>query len=370
MGSILGLGLSHYPGPVVEPEYWPRRLSRNVEVGRIAPELFAAKDRWPAAMRAEWGDDEGVTAARAHRDRLVAGYARLRAELDAFAPDVVLIWGDDQYENYRAECIPAFCVGIFEEIVSRPYNGGKESFRTETNVWGKPPDAELRIAGHPDAALGVCNALLESGFDVAYSFKLSHPKGLAHSFNNTILYLDFEERGFPYPVVPVHVNCYGNELMRTSSGVAGSDRRLISPHAPSPKRCFELGRATARFFAQSPWRVALIGSSSWSHASLTKKHGRLYPDVVADAQRLDDLRSGRFSTWGDIPISAIEDAGQHEILNWICLAGAMTEAGQVADVHDFVPSYIFNSAKCFASFPPVKAKLDIRPVAAEASGSR
>src|ERR1700722_20032259 len=167
MGSILGLGLSHYPGPLVEPEYWPRRLSRNVEVGRIAPELFEAKDRWPAAMRAEWGDDEGVTAARAHRDRLVAGYARLRAELDAFAPDVVLIWGDDQYENYRQECIPAFCVGIFDEVISHPYGGGKESFRTETNVWGKSPETELRIAGHPEAALGVCRGLLDSGFDIA-----------------------------------------------------------------------------------------------------------------------------------------------------------------------------------------------------------
>jgi hypothetical protein len=352
MGSILGLGLSHYPGPLVEPEFWPNRLSTNVEVGRIAPELFEARDRWPEAMRAEWGDDEGVTAARAHRDRLVAGYARLRAELDAFAPDAVLIWGDDQYENYRAECVPPFCIGIFEEVVSRPYSGGTQ-FRTKRNVWGKPSDAELRITGHPEAAAALCRSLLlDSGIDMAYSLKFSHPMGLAHSFNNTILYLDFEQRGFPYPVIPVHVNCYGNELMRTASGVASADRRLLSPPAPSPKRCFELGRATARFFAESPWRVALIGSSSWSHASLTVKHGRLYPDVAADAQRLEELRSGRFSTWGEIPLAAIEDSGQHEILNWICLAGAMTELGQSADVYDFAESYIFNSAKCFAAFPP------------------
>lgn len=351
MGSILGLGLSHYPGPLVAPEFWPNRLSTNVDVGRIAPELFAAKDRWPSAMRAEWGDDQGVSAARAHRDRLIAGYARLREELDAFAPDVVLIWGDDQYENYRAECIPPFCIGIFDEVISRPYGGGKQ-FHTNQNVWGKAPDAELRIAGHMEAALGLCRSLLDDGFDMAYSYKFSHPAGLAHSFNNTILYLDYEQRGFTYPVIPVHVNCYGNELMRTASGVASADRRLISPQAPSPKRCFELGRATARFFAASPWRVALIGSSSWSHASLTKKHGRLYPDVTADAQRLAELRNGTFGTWGEIPIATIEDAGQHEILNWICLAGAMTELGQTADVHDFAESYIFNSAKCFAVFQP------------------
>jgi catalytic LigB subunit of aromatic ring-opening dioxygenase len=365
MGALLGLGLSHYPGPIVAPEYWPRRISRNVEVGRIAPELFAAKDQWPARMREEWGDDEGQTAARKHSARLVAGYAQLRRELDAFAPDLVFIWGDDQYENFRQECVPPFCVGIFDEVVSRPYDGGRESFSTDTNVWGIAPDAELRIKGHREAALDVCRSLLDGGFDVSYSFATSHPKGLAHSFNNTILYLDYEQTGFPYPVIPFHVNCYGNELMRTASGVAKENRKLLSPPAPSPRRCFDLGRATARFFADSPWRVALIGSSSWSHASLTTKNGRLYPDTPADSRRLAELKSGGFRQWGELTREAIVDAGQHEILNWICLAGAMTEAGQTPLVVDYVESCIFNSAKCFAVFPPAAPLSGV--VAADAS---
>jgi hypothetical protein len=37
MGEILGLGLSHYPGPVSPAKYWSRMVARNVEVGRIAP---------------------------------------------------------------------------------------------------------------------------------------------------------------------------------------------------------------------------------------------------------------------------------------------------------------------------------------------
>ena len=39
-------------------------------------------------------------------------------------------------------------------------------------------------------------------------------------------------------------------------------------------------------------------------------------------------------------------------LNWIALAGAMTEMGMKVEVIDYVESYIFNSAKCFALFPP------------------
>jgi hypothetical protein len=352
MAEIIGMGLSHYPGPLVPVEHWPNMLSRNVEHGRIAPELFADKSRWPAEMRAEWGDDQGQTAAVEHRRRLLAGYKRLRQELDAFRPDIVLIWGDDQYENYKKDCIPAFCVGIHEQVVSRPYGGGKIPFKTTENAWGLPADTELPIRGHYQAASALCRHLLESDFDIAYSRETRHPAGLAHSFNNTVLYLDFERRGFDYPVIPFHVNCYGNQLMSTSASTVGEGVKEISPPSPSPARCFEIGRATARFFANSPWRVALIGSASWSHGSLTQKHGRLYPDVDADRRRYDELRSGGFADWGRISQEEIEVSGQHEVLNWICLAGAMSELGHSAEVVDFVESYVFNSAKCFALFSP------------------
>jgi hypothetical protein len=352
MGEILGLGLSHYPGPSVPVESWTEMLHRNVEHGRIAPELFADKSRWPKEMRAEWGDDEGQSAAREHRRRLLAGYKRMRQELDAFKPDILLIWGDDQYENFKENCVPAFCVGIYGTIVNRPYGGGSIPFKTTKNAWGLPNDTELQTRGHYEASRALCEHLLVNGFDVAYSRKVTHPNGLAHSFVNTVLFLDYEREGFDYPIIPVHVNCYGNALINNSARLAGAGADEISPPSPSPARCFDIGRATARFFKESPWRVALIGSSSWSHASLTGKHGRLYPDIVADRKRHEDLRSGGFKLWGKLTSNEIEDAGQQELLNWICLGGAMTELGREAEIIDFVESYIFNSSKCFAIFPP------------------
>jgi hypothetical protein len=352
MGEIIGMGLSHYPGPMVPVESWPTMLQRWVEIGRIKPELFAARDQWPEAMRREWGDDEGQAAARAHRDRLLAGYRRLREELDAFQPDVVLIWGDDQFENYKRNCVPAFAVGIFDEVISKPFDGNAVVFKTEENAWGLPPDTELPIRGHYQAARDLAKALLDGGFDVAYSLQFDHPRGLAHSFNNTVVYLDYDRQGFDYPVIPFHVNCYGSQLLKTSASAVGEGADVTTPPSPSPARCFELGGAIARFFADSPWRVALIGSSSWSHGSLTPKHGRLYPDLAADRVRHEELRSGDFSRWGSITQEEMEDSGQHELLNWIALAGAMTEMGMKAQVVDFVESYIFNSSKCFALFPP------------------
>ena len=46
------------------------------------------------------------------------------------------------------------------------------------------------------------------------------------------------------------------------------------------------------------------------------------------------------------------DSGQHEFLNWVCLAGAMSELGHKADIVDYVETYVFNSEKCLAIFRP------------------
>jgi hypothetical protein len=51
-------------------------------------------------------------------------------------------------------------------------------------------------------------------------------------------------------------------------------------------------------------------------------------------------------------VEEVEDAGEHEILNWVCLAGAMFELGQKPTHAEFVETYIFNSSKCFAVFRP------------------
>jgi hypothetical protein len=68
--------------------------------------------------------------------------------------------------------------------------------------------------------------------------------------------------------------------------------------------------------------------------------------VEADRARFEDLRDGRFPTWKDLDLAQIEDAGQQELLNWVCLAGAMTELGLTPQVLDYSETYIFNSSKC------------------------
>ncbi len=46
----------------------------------------------------------------------------------------------------------------------------------------------------------------------------------------------------------------------------------------------------------------------------------------------------------------LEASGQHEVLNWLCLAGAAAELGHKMHLVDWVETWIFNAPKCLAVF--------------------
>jgi hypothetical protein len=301
-------------------------------------------------MRQEYGADEGANAALRHREALVAGFRKARRLLDEFAPDFVVIWGDDQYENFKEDIIPPFCVLAYESIEHRPWEEHREA-----NAWDEPKDKTFVYKGHRTAAKYLATSLLEEGFDLSYAYRpLHHPLG--HAFMNTLLFMDYDRQGFPYPVVPFQVNCYGRRVISQYGGAASfanmpaEDR--LDPPSPPPWRCFDLGKACARVISRGPWRVAVIASSSWSHAFLTPKHHLLYPDVEADRALYEKLRAGDYPAWRQTPLAALEESGQQEMLNWMCLVGAMAELGRRPDETDFIQTYIFNSSKCFAFFKP------------------
>ena len=105
MGEILGIGLTHYPGLIAPDEDRAYPLTRMLRNPDVDPELKNPSN-WPEPMRIEFGEDEGVASSRAHRARLVEGFRKQREELDKFNPDFVVIWGDDQYENFKEDIIP------------------------------------------------------------------------------------------------------------------------------------------------------------------------------------------------------------------------------------------------------------------------
>lgn len=352
MSEILGLGVTHFPPLMLPDDQMAMFLERILASDKVPA---ASKDpaTWPALMREEWGQDRGRSAAREHRRRLVEAMRAIRRELDAFRPDFVLVWGDDQYENFREDMIPPFCVFALGAVDCRPFTRMKPA--GPGNVWGEPADTVFRVRGHRAGAKHITERLMGDGFDIAYAYVARYELGLAKAFINTILYLDYDRHGWDYPVVPVHVNCYGRAVIRNqglTAHLAPGEVPEPDPPGPTPARCFDVGASVARGLRESPWRVALIASSSWSHAFLTEKTNWVMPDRESDRARFEELRSGRFHEWRNLTSEQVEDAGEHEFLNWICLAGAMQELGRKAEIVDYVESYVFNSNKCFAIFRP------------------
>jgi hypothetical protein len=216
MGDILGLGLTHYPPLITPDEERNFPLTRTLKHNNKIPPQLKNPTSWPEAMRIEYGEDEGLTAAREHRERLVAGFRKLRAELDAFSPDVVLIWGDDQYENFKEDIIPPFCVLAYDQMEATPFTNKDGSVRR--NVWNEPADKVFKYGGHSQAARFLVGGLIEQGVDMAYAYQPLHEPGLGHAILNTLLFLDYDRKGFSYPVVPFLVNCYGSRIIRNRGG--------------------------------------------------------------------------------------------------------------------------------------------------------
>lgn len=349
MAEILGVGLTHYPGLLLRDEDMTVFLRKVLSSSRIPAE---AKDprNWPAPMQSEWADDRGTRAAAAHRARLVEGFRTVRRAIDSFKPDLMVIWGDDQFENFQDDLVPPFCVYAFDEVACMPFAVPGASDKSK-NVWREPVDKKFPVRGHRAAGKLLAEGLLRRGFDVPYSYRPSYKYGLAHSFINTLMYLDYDRRGIDIPIVPIHVNCYGSSLVVGRSGLSNigalDDR---DPPSPAPERCFDLGATVAEIVAESPYRAVLVASSSWSHAFLTPKNNWLYPDLASDRKRYNDLVENTYASWRSLSLAEMEDAGQHEFLNWVCLAGAMTALGARCEVVDYLQTHAFNSNKCFALF--------------------
>ena len=347
MAEILGLGLTHSPSFIRPDEDGESSLKRTLRTNDNVPAEMKNPSNWPEPMRIEYGEDEGYASAVRLRERMVNGFRKLRRELDAFNPDFVVIWGDDQYENFREDIIPPFCVLAYDDFECKPF--GEEGHATRRNVWDEPAGTTFKYRGHKQGARALVSGMIDRGVDMAYAYQPLHEPGLGHAILNTILYLDYDRQGFDYPVVPMLVNCYGSRVIRNRGGSVEHSPDP-DPPGPSPKRCMEIGKAAAQAIKESPYRVALIASSSWSHAFLTEKHHWLYPDVESDRARFAEMKDGDYQAWARISTAQIEDAGQQELLNWACLVGAVDELDYKAEIVDWYETYIFNSTKCLAVF--------------------
>ena len=309
MAEIMGLGCSHGPIILTPPEVWYKGRERiYARIPDYQP---------PAQLLEELGQDNGLAQDKLDQKKVVESFHVLHDRLHQWDPDVLMVIGDDQAENFLQDNLPPFCLFTGSEVDGYPFQRGA----ARVNLWDSPPETKFSFLCPDEFSRGMLNFLIRDGFDMASSAALKGWEwGLAHAIINPLVFLDPDGK---FPLLPLFVNCYGEE--------AGPDY----PPRPTPRRCYELGQGIRRFLDTRSERVAVVASSSWSHSFLAHKFQCRSIDIETDRRNLELVRRGQGSRLAELTPEEIQDSGDHEILNWVIALGILGDRpAEIVDVRD------------------------------------
>jgi 2,3-dihydroxyphenylpropionate 1,2-dioxygenase len=154
---------------------------------------------------------------------LQGAIAAAREQVQAFAPELVVLVAPDHYNGFFNELMPPFCVGTAARSVGDYLS----------------PAGELNVDA--DAALALATRLMDEDFDLAVSRSMVVDHGFAQALQ--LLWGDLDTP----PVLPIFINA------------------VAQPGIPRLRRCRQLGEAIGRFLDGVPRRTLLIGSGGLSH---------------------------------------------------------------------------------------------------------
>jgi 3-O-methylgallate 3,4-dioxygenase len=282
---VLGIGTSHSPQLSVRASEWgvlrekdehdPRLdyqgLIKRAKPGiqtELAPEKFRQRDE--ACQRA---------------------IETLGDVLQQAEVDVVVVFGDDQHEQFQDDNMPTFAIYHGKSLPVVTHTGrNPAAWKTaEERGWAETApeyEADHELAGH------LIRSLVDAEFDIARCNKLRPEIGVGHAFS--FLYRRVLPGG-KLPMVPVMVNTY------------------YPPNQPTPKRCYAFGQAVRK--AIESWdadkRVAVMASGGLSHVVIDEEIDEMTIDGLRNKKPENLWRLPRERLWG----------GTSEILNWVALAG-------------------------------------------------
>lgn len=297
---VLGIGCSHGPQLGIPAEKWgvlrekdlnDKRFSFNELASRPLPGI--EKEITPEKMRKRY---EGCMKA----------LDVLSETLDKVRPDVLVVVGDDQHENFLDSNMPVFCVYRGPSVDKVDRTRGRSPWRQQERV-GK--DAALKTYNcAPELADHLIKALIQEGFDVASSNQLNPEIGLGHAF--TTMYRQIMPEG-KIPIVPFMVNTF------------------YPPNQPTPQRCYDLGRSLRKTIES--WdenkRVGIIASGGLSHVII---------DEEIDSTIIEGLQKKDKNKLFSLPVEKLV-LGTSEIRNWIVAGGAMEPMDM--KLIDYIPCY-------------------------------
>src|SRR4029453_8384223 len=178
--------------------------------------------------------------------RVHAAFARVKQRLEALRPDVIAIVAGDHVEAFFLNAVPALAVYAGTECAG---------------TFGGYP---CRSPSHEPLARTIVEQGIERGFDLFYTQEAP----LDYAFYVPLHFT------MPEPAVPI-----------------GPPRGNVSlPPQPTPRRCYDWGKALGEILRARPERVVLMASGGMSHFPGTDRYAS--PEFDYDRRLLDALAAG------------------------------------------------------------------------------
>jgi 2,3-dihydroxyphenylpropionate 1,2-dioxygenase len=253
-----------------------------------------------------------------------AAIARAAARVEAWAPDLTVVFFPDHFNGFFYDLMPPYCIGARASSIG--------DFGTAPGTLLVPEDLAVSCA----------KACLDAGVDAALSYRMRVDHGAVQP-------IELLSRGYRLTnILPIFVNCAAPPLPRLARiralGQAvgrwaeALDRKVLmvasgglSHDPPLPSM------ATAKPEDQG----ALIDNRGLDHAGRMARQDRVFNarfayvagtspllplDPAWDRQFLDSMVAGALDIgddWVDAEISATAGRGGHEVRNWIAALAAL-----------------------------------------------
>ena len=227
-----------------------------------------------------------------------AAMDRLKTEIASAKLDVLIVLGDDQYELFHDQNMPAIAI-YYGETISNAAQApvAAEDWYKRAQMRRKETGAPVAYPCHKKLALHLIEGLTTREFDVSAISGLPADQHEGHAYS--FMHYRYLKGASPVvPMIPVFLNTYN------------------PPNPPTPRRCVKLGQALRDLIAAYPEdiRVGLIASGGLSH---------FVTDEELDHAVIDAIRRKDMEALAGLDPRRLK-AGSSEIRNWIAVASAAT----------------------------------------------
>ena len=308
---VSGAATPHAPQLRLSFEGWLALRSKDEADRRI--DYRALETRAKPDIEVEIAEDR----MRQRYDAVKNNLRVLGQTLQETQPDVIVMLGDDQSEQFKENCKPMFCVYRGESIRlvrNRREKSGRVRSWKSSSLETIPEDVARQLEESPnrpaetELADHLIDSLRNDDFDIAVSHALDPDVGIGHAFRFLYEHL---LPGTEVPMVPFHVN-------------------ISPPNQPTPKRCYALGQSLRAAIESwdSDKRVAVVASGGLSHTIIDEEldHTLIRGILEKDADTLRSLPEERLTR------------NTSEIRNWIAVTGALEDMTPHF-IGDYIPAY-------------------------------